>query len=145
MSTFLNKPLQTLGGLLRNQTLSESVSQSIQLLMDTPLGSLPSDPNYGFVFTGLRFENFDENEGTVYAAGKKDAVYSKKISGSSKNLQTFASDLKKSIETYEKRLLDPKVVMTYIREQKQIVVVITGSLQPGGEPFQYNTIIKIWN
>lgn len=143
--TFLNKPLQTLGGMLRNQSLSESVSQSIQLLMDTPLGSLSADPNYGFVFTGLRFENFDENEGTVYSGGAKDAVYKKKISGSSKNLQTFASDLKKSIETYEPRLMEPKVVMTYIRERREIVVVITGNLQPGGEPFQYNSIIKIWN
>ncbi len=144
---YLKTPLQVVSGsLLRSENLEQSVAESLQLLMDTPLGSWPADPDYGFVFSTLRFEIFDENEGTVFSShDHQNPIYKKKISGSSKNLQTFAADLKQSIEVYEPRLLTPKVVMTYLREQRQIVVEISGVLSETDEAFQYNSVINVWN
>ena len=143
---YLRSPLQVVSGsLLRSEKLEQSVSESLRLLIDTPLGSWSADPDYGFVFPALRFEIFDENEGTVFNShDNQDPVYRKKISGSSKNLQTFAADLKRSIEEYEPRLLMPKVVMTYLREQRHIVVDISGVLEGTGEPFRYSSIINVW-
>ncbi|MDO4949213.1 MAG: GPW/gp25 family protein [Bacteroidales bacterium] len=145
---YLQSPLQVVSGRFLHQSngLEQSVRDSLQLLMDTPLGSLPIDPDYGFVFSTLRFEIFDENEGTVFdSRDSRNPIYKKKVSGSSKNLQTFASDLKHSIEVYEPRLLSPKVVMNYRRDQRQVLVEITGLLGDTNEPFQYSNIINVWN
>lgn len=145
---YLRSPLQVVSGSFHCQSdrLEQSVGETLQLLMDTPLGSWPADPDYGFVFSTLRFEIFDENEGTVFNfRDNQNPIYKKKVSGSSKNLQTFASDLKRSIEVYEPRLLSPKVVMTYLRDQRQVMVEISGLLEGTNEPFQYNSVINVWN
>ncbi len=53
---------------------------------------------------------FNENEGVVYDSGDTDSmsniqnIYDKKISGSSKSINTFAAELKTAIEKYETRL-----------------------------------------
>ena len=72
-------------------------------------------------------------------------LYEKKISGSSKNLNTFAAELKESIRKYEKRLQNPTVSMTYIREERLIYVTVKGIIAVSGEKYQYTTTIRIWN
>lgn len=148
---FLKTPLQLdKGRLQRTTSLKESIDISLTLLLNTPLGSDVCDPNYGFAFTGLKFENFDENSGTVFTPtrmerGEDRTIYEKKVSGSSKNLQTFAADLNTAIKQYEPRLADTTCVMTYIRELRQIIVTIRGTIIMSGEQYLYKRIIKVWN
>ena len=46
------------GALNHIDDIKESLNLSIELLLNTPLGCVPSDPEFGFVFTGLKFEIF---------------------------------------------------------------------------------------
>lgn len=108
--------------------------------------------NFGFVFNNLSFEIFNENEGVVYNSNpdiggeaERSGLYDKKISGSSKNLNTFASELKDIITIYEKRLEQINVTMTYIRQERVILVVVKGEITATKTPYTYNTKIKIWN
>lgn len=135
------------GKLSRTPDTKESIDQAIELLLHTPVGSVPTDPDYGFALTGLMFENFDEAQGTVYDGGTEEEkpIYHLKLSGSSKNLQTFASELNEAIKTYEPRLRDVSTVMTYIRQNRTIIVAIRGMIAKNKALYEYRTTIKVWN
>ena len=105
----------------------------------------------GFVFNNLRFEIFNENEGVVYDSGDTKSmddlqgIYDKKISGSSKSINTFASELKESVLKYERRLEDVAVSMTYIREERQIYITVKGVIVSTKENYVYKQTIRVWN
>ena len=102
---FLSIPLQVKKkGFAREKSLKKSLDESLYMLLTTPRYNNMSDPEYGFIFNNMRFEIFDEHEGviynsgdTIYDRGIKD-VYNKKISGSSKNMNTFAAELKEVVK-----------------------------------------------
>lgn len=138
-------------GFVREERLNTSIDESLALLMSTPCFSSAADPQYGFIFNNLRFEIFNESEGVVYNSSNfpyifegPDGLYSKKITGSSKNLNTFASELRDTISKYEKRLKDVNVIMTYIREEQKIHVTVKGVIVTTNENYQYKTIINVW-
>jgi len=137
-------------GLKRDDNIKRTLDASIQLLLSSPLFSTPADPNFGFVFNNLRFEIFNEREGVVYNSGESEEVhgltglYDKKISGSSKNLNTFASELKQVVTKYEKRLSDVMVTMTYIREERMIYITVKGQIVATQEDYTYSTTIRVW-
>lgn len=145
-------PLRIAGsGLARTEDPKQSIDNAIGLLMGTPCYSAAADPGYGFIFNNLRFEIFDEKEGVIYnSSGSRrlmegrEGLYDKKISGSSNNLNTFASELKETIETYEKRLTNVTVSMTYIREERKIYVTVKGVIEETGKKYQYSSIINVW-
>ena len=150
--TSISLPLQVGSrGLTREEKLKKSLDASISLILSTPLFSTPADPQFGFVFNNLRFEMFNENEGVVYDSGDTDymdglqGIYDKKISGSSKSINTFASELKESIIKYERRLEDVSVSMTYIREERQIYITIKGVIICTKENYVYKQTIRVWN
>ena len=150
--TSISLPLQVGSrGLTREEKLKKSLDASISLILSTPLFSTPADPQFGFVFNNLRFEMFNENEGVVYDSGDTDymdglqGIYDKKISGSSKSINTFASELKESIIKYERRLEDVSVSMTYIREERQIYITIKGVIISTKENYVYKQTIRVWN
>ncbi len=151
--TSISIPLQiTKDGLLMEEDVRKSVDKSISLLIQTSCYSWVADPQYGFVLKNLRFEIFNENEGTVYDSNDKintrrynRPIYKMKVTGTSKNISTFAADLKKAIETYEHRLKNVTATLTYIREERRIYVLVKGFLTELQEDYQYETIIKIWN
>lgn len=135
----------------KEEKIEKSISSFIALLLETPCNSCISDPDFGFVFNNLRFEIFDENEGVVFDSleQKHDSnnyedLYVKKISGTSKNLNTFATELKKAIEHYEKRLIRVAVSMTYVRDERKIYVNVKGYIPEIEKDFQYNSHINIW-
>lgn len=139
-------------GLQREPSLRESIDNNLRLIITSPKYSCLADMNFGFVFNNLSFENFNENEGVVYnsnpdVGGEAElhGLYEKKISGSSKSLNTFAAELKDTISTYENRLDQVSVTMTYIRQERYIHVVIKGEIQGTKAPYTYNSKIKIWN
>ena len=137
-------------GFRRTENPRRAIDSALTLLMTTHCGSCVADPEYGFIFNNLRFEIFDEAEGVVYdsaGTGKSQGlkgIYEKKISGSSKNLNTFAAELKQTIETYEKRLDDVSVSMTYLREERKIYVKVKAVMVDGGNNYEYQSIINVW-
>lgn len=147
----LSLPL-TIGkkGLEQNESLKESIDQMVGLLLTSAKGACVADPNFGFVFNNMRFENINENEGVVFNRGEHSEiedmdVYDKKVSGTSKNLNTFAAEMSKEIGRYEKRLKDVVVNMTYIREQRKIIVTVLGTITETNESYKYTTLMKVWN
>ena len=103
--TSIRIPLQlTKKGIRVNDKQKEAIDAVIYLIITTERFSTPADPQFGFVFNNLRFEMFNENEGVVYDSGDTDSmsniqnIYDKKISGSSKSINTFAAELKAAIE-----------------------------------------------
>lgn len=146
-------PLQiSKGRFARSENLKQSIDSFLELLLSTPCYSCPSDPQFGFVFKNLRFEIFNENEGVVYNAGTHEMtaadvlkLYDKKITGLSKNLNTFAAELKDAVEKYERRLSDVSVAMVYVREEKNIYVTIKGTITDQQTAYQYNTVIRVWH
>ncbi|MBQ8989878.1 MAG: hypothetical protein IJ067_09325 [Prevotella sp.] len=137
-------------GLEREEDIKRAVDQTIQLLLTTGQYSTPVDPQFGFVFNNLRFEMFNENEGVVFNSGDTNSsliqgVYDKKISGSSKSINTFASELKEAITKYEKRLEGITVSMTYIREERQIYITVKGTIVSTKENYVFKQIFRVWN
>ena len=139
------------GGLARTEDTKKAIDQSLALLMTTPCFSCAADPLYGFIFNNLRFEIVNEKEGVVMnsALGKdlleaRLGLYDKKISGSSNNLNTFAAELKQTIQLYEPRLRDVSVSMTYMREERKIYVTVKGVQVENGAPYQNSSIINVW-
>lgn len=141
-------PLKVNRGALEAYTrIEDSIDANIKLLLTTPLGSCVSDPNFGFILNNLRFEIFNENEGVVLNGIEDDnsELYEKKISGSSRNINTFAIELKQLIEHYEPRIEDVLVTMSYVREHRKIYITVKGQISETEEPYQYQTNIRVWN
>ncbi len=148
---FLSIPLEVKKkGFAREKSLKKSLDESLYMLLTTPRYNSLSDPEYGFVFNNMRFEIFDEHEGviynsgdTIYDRGIKD-IYNKKISGSSKNMNTFAAELKEVVKNYEKRLSDIAVTMTYIREERMIYVTVKGTIIQTKEEYVFTSTLRVW-
>ena len=147
----LSIPLQlTPKGLQREDTLKRSIDSNLYLIITTERFSTPADAQFGFVFNNLRFELLNEYEGVVYDSKNQEephgleGLYDKKISGSSRNLNTFAADLRDTLRNYEKRLRDIAVTMTYIREERKIYVTIKGVIDETQQKYEYTTTLKVW-
>ena len=150
--TNISIPLQlTPKGLRREERLKRSIDANMYLIITTERFSTPADPQFGFVFNNLRFEMFNANEGVVFDSGDTDTmsniqgVYDKKISGSSKSINTFAAELKTAITKYENRLEKISVSMTYIREERMIYITVKGFIVSTKEEYVYDQTIKVWN
>ena len=141
----------TAKGLQRDDDLKRSIDANVYLIITTERFSTPADPQFGFVFNNLRFEMFNENEGVVFDSGDTDTMsniqgaYDKKISGSSKSINTFAAELKTAITKYENRLERISVSMTYIREERLIYITVKGVVVSTKEDYIYDQTIKVWN
>ena len=150
--TNISIPLQlTPKGLQREENQKRSIDTNLYLIITTERFSSPADPMFGFVFNNLRFEMFNENEGVVFDSGDTNTMdgiqglYDKKISGSSKSINTFAADLKEAILKYEKRLDSVTVSMTYVREERQIFVTVKGVIISTKTDYVYKQIFRVWN
>ena len=139
-------PLTIRKGRLGNENRKDSIDSHVELLLSTPEGECISDPEFGFVFNNLRFEIFDENEGVVLNSDSdRSALYEKKISGTSRNVNTFAVELKRQIEKYEQRLSEVQVTMAYIREHRKIYITVRGIISETRAEYQYQTSLNVWN
>ena len=150
--TSIRLPLQLAAkGLLREESEKSAIDANIYLIITTERFSTPADPQFGFVFNNLRFEMFNENEGVVFDSGDTDSMsniqgaYDKKISGSSKSINTFAAELKAAISKYEVRLERVTVSMTYIREERLIYITVKGVIVSTKEEYIYDQTIRVWN
>ncbi|MBO4341076.1 MAG: GPW/gp25 family protein [Bacteroidales bacterium] len=140
------------GGLAKTEDAREAIDSALALLMTTPCFNSAADPGFGFIFNNLRFEIFNEKEGVVFNSsgiqqqleGYED-LYDKKISGSSNNLNTFAAELKQTIQNYETRLRNVDVTMSYNMAARKIIINVTGEIAATQAPYQYQSIINVWN
>ena len=137
-------------GLMRASNPKEAIDAFLNLLLTSTCGECPIDPEFGFIFNNMRFEIFNEHEGVIYNSlpTDEDAVndlYNKKISGNSKNFNTFATELKTAIIKYEPRLENVTATMSYIREERKVYVTVIGTIADTKEKYQYDTTLNIWN
>lgn len=139
-------PLQIEKGRLAvDEKMKQSINNHLDALLKTPQGSVVCDSDYGFALSSMRFENFDENSGTVFTQETHpDDIYRKKLSGTSNNLQTFAAEFNKQLAKYEQRLTGTSVVMTYLREERKVNLIIRGMVRDLNIPYQYQTAINVW-
>ncbi len=138
------------GAIARTENLKESIDAFLDVLLTSACGDCFIDPEFGFIFNNLRFEIFNEREGTIFNSLSGDEtdeeeLYSKKISGNSRNINTFATDLKQVIMKYEHRLGNVEAIMSYVRNERKIYVTVTGIIMDTNEKYKYNTTLKIWS
>lgn len=147
----LVSPLEIImGGILRTDNIKESIDSFLEILLTSACGDCCIDPEFGFIFNNMRFEIFNEREGTIYNSTtsetvEEDELYTKKISGNSRNLNTFATDLKEVIMKYEHRLADVAATMSYVRDERKIYITVTGVIIDTKEKYKYDTTLKIWS
>lgn len=133
------------------ETERESIDCFLKLLLSTPQNSCRCNPNFGFVFTNFRFEIFNEKDGVMnyeeisneYDENRE--LYNRKISGTSKSVNTFAKELQSAVERYETRLRNVTTQMSYMREKRLISITINGVIKSSGENYSYNSTIKVWS
>ena len=149
--SYLSIPLKVVkSGLAREDNIKHSIDEAINMLLTTPRYNSIGDSKYGFVFNNMRLEIFDEHEGVIYNSGDTlyenglHDLYSKKISGSSKNMNTFAAELKEAVKDYEKRLDDVAVTMTYIREERLVYITIKGVIASTKETYMFKSTLRVW-
>lgn len=133
------------GSVAMETDIALSVRSNIDVILNTRQMECLADVDFGFIFNNTKFEIFNENDGVIFDSKGNGMdmsingvnVYSKKISGTSRNVNTFASDLRESIIRYEPRLDNVKVSMSYVRLERMIYVNIDGVITVTGEPFTY--------
>ena len=140
-------PLEIImGSISRTNNQKESIDAFLEILLTSACGDCCIDPEFGFIFNNMRFEIFNEREGTIFNSTlTDDPLYSKKVSGNSKNINTFATDLKKVIMKYEQRLSDVAATMSYVRDERKIYITVTGIIVDTQEKYKYDTTLKIWS
>jgi hypothetical protein len=147
----LVSPLEIItGSISRTDNLKESIDSFLEILLTSACGDCCIDPEFGFIFNNMRFEIFNEREGTIYNSTsiegeEEDELYTKKISGNSKNINTFATNLKETIMKYEPRLTDVSATMSYVRDERKIYITVTGVIIDTREKYKYDTTLKIWS
>lgn len=147
----LISPLDIIGGsIMRTDKVKESIDAFLEILLTSACGDCSIDPEFGFIFNNMRFEIFNEREGTIFNSTSTDSreeeeLYNKKISGNSKNVNTFATELRQVIMKYEERLTEVQATMSYVREERTIYVTVTGIIVDTREKYKYDTTIKVWS
>lgn len=140
--TSLKLPLEILsGGLSRQEDEKASIDAMVTMLITSSRSDCIADPQLGFVFNSFAFENFNEREGRIASCDTADG---KKLSGTSRSVDTFASELCNCIREYETRLEDVTASMTYISKEKTIYIEIKGTVKSTMAPYQYSTTIRVW-
>lgn len=140
--------VMTKSGFQQARNMKESIDSFLRLLIGSTCGECCIDPQFGFIFNNMRFEIYNEQQGVIYNSKRDEAeaensLYTKKISGNSRNLNTFSSELKSAIEHYEHRLEDVNATMSYVRSERMIYITVTGLIAQTKEKYRYETTLKI--
>lgn len=136
-------PLRFENGILARTTDEEdSIMEFIELLASSPQGSFLADDEFGFSLMNKRFENIENDSGTkrFWSKDQNKTLSLKAINGTSKN-NTYAKDLKESIEKNEHRM-EKVAVDTFAVETDKIVFSIKGIYD--GKAIESFISIQIW-
>ncbi len=157
---FIRNPLQLRYPIvdLDEHNLKRSIDAFIQLLISSNKYDSIADEDFGFCLEDFRFEIFDlgkskfhENfpvrdmtENTELRA-VRDTLYTKHLTGSSKNAETFARELKNAIERYERRLKEVAVTMDFQQYGRIIHIIVTGKVNNPSNAIYYNEFnVDVW-
>lgn len=158
---FIRNPLQLRYPIvnLDDSQTKASIDAFLRLLIASNKYDSIADEEFGFCLEDFRFEGFsidraeflqqknvvlDKSENTELAA-IRNSLYSKRLVGTSKNSDTFARELKKSIERYERRLRDVQVSMDFQKNGNIIHIIVTGKINNAANTIYYNEFnIDVW-
>lgn len=158
---FVRNPLQLRYPIveLDDTKVKESIDAFLKLLISSNKYDSIADEDFGFCLEDFRYEAFssdqakfleidvaptDPTENTkLYEI--KSPLYTKRLIGNSKNADTFARELKKSIERYERRLKDVTVNMDFQKNARIIHIIITGIIDNVSNTQYYNEFnVEVW-
>ncbi|MBR6879294.1 MAG: hypothetical protein IKM95_07965 [Bacteroidales bacterium] len=157
---FIRNPLQLRYPIvdLDEHNLKASIDAFIQLLISSNKYDSIADEEFGFCLEDFRFESFnidkakfhgnfpikDKTENTELR-DIHDSLYAKRLVGSSKSADTFARELKNSIERYERRLKDVVVSMDFQKYGRVIHIIVTGKINNPSNAIYYNEFnVDVW-
>lgn len=144
---------------LDDSGIKESIDHFLKLLISSNKYDSIADEDFGFCLEDFRYEGFsseqakfleraavvrDKSENTNLA-DIKSPLYAKRLVGNSKNADTFARELKMSIERYERRLKDVAVNMDFQKNARIIHIIITGRIDNASNTQYYNEFnVEVW-
>ena len=144
---------------LDNNNMKESIDTFLRLLISSNKYDSIADEDFGFCLEDFRYEGFSPESGQFLDRPQvskdktentmlneiRDPLYSKRLIGNSKRPDTFARELKSSIERYEKRLKDISVTMDFQKNGRLIHVIVTGVINNAANTLYYNEFnIEVW-
>ena len=137
----------------------ESIDAFLKLLISSNKYDSIADEEFGFCLEDFRYEGFSSDQAkflernpvvrdaqeNAMLAEIKSPLYSKRLIGNSKNSDTFARELKLSIERYEKRLKDVSVNMDFQKNARIIHIIVTGKIDNATNALYYNEFnVEVW-
>jgi len=141
------------------QSTKKSIDQFLDLLISSPKYCCIADEEFGFALEDFHYESFSvdkakflENKDSPQTKAGINALsmirnplYSKRIIGNSKNEDTFARELKRTIDRYEKRLKDVSVMMDFQEHGKMIRILVDAKLNDGtNTSYAYEFKMIVW-
>ena len=139
--------------------MKASIDAFLQLLIASNKYDSIADQDFGFCLEDFRFEGFssehakfleqiptvkDENENTELCEIRSH-LYLKRLVGNSKNADTFARELKNTIERYERRLREVQVTMDFQKYGCLIHIIVTGKINNAANTIYYNEFnVDVW-
>lgn len=144
---------------LDNSQMKASIDAFLNLLIASNKYDSIADQDFGFCLEDFRFEGFSSEQGeflqrrnishdkseNTELADIKSPLYSKRLIGSSKNADTFARELKKTIEKYERRLREVQVNMDFQKNGNIIHIIVTGKINNAANTLYFNEFnVDVW-
>ena len=144
---------------LDDSNIKESIDAFLKLLISSNKYDSIADERFGFCLEDFRYEGFSSEqakflESTPVARDSsentklleiKSPLYTKRLIGNSKNSDTFARELKMSIERYEKRLKEVTVNMDFQKNARIIHIIVTGKIDNVSNTLYYNEFnVEVW-
>ena len=144
---------------LDDTKLKRSIDTFLKLLISSNKFDSIADEQFGFCLEDFRYEAFSSDKAKFLerqAISKdldenmelmdvKSPLYAKKLIGNSKNADTFARELRNSIERYEKRLKEVAVNMNFQKNGRIIHIIVTGRINNQTNALYYNEFnVEVW-
>lgn len=139
--------------------VKKSIDAFLNVLISSNKTDCIADDEFGFCLEDFRYEAFsserakflevksipkDPMENTMLRE-INSPLYARRLVGNSKNPDTFARELKASIERYEKRLKDVNVTMDLQKHGRIIHIVVTGKIDDSTNAFYYyENNVDVW-
>ncbi len=158
---FIRNPLQLRYPIVDfdNNQEKASIDAFLRLLIASNKYDSIADQDFGFCLEDFRFERFSIDQAVFITRDRmvldktentelgeiRSPLYSKKLVGTSKNADTFARELKKTIERYERRLREVQVGTDFQKNGRLLHIIVTGKINNVANTLYYNEFnVDVW-
>ena len=117
-----------------NDSIKESITDFIRLLITSPNGSFIPDTEFGFSLKNCYFEN----------TNSKDELEGKKIGGNSDNINNYAKDFEHAIKKFEPRLKNVLVKTEFEKRLSKMTLFLSGTIVGTKEEYKQEFTLYIW-